>query len=255
MKYNDFIKAVRKHLEKYKNCILGVNENGTYRGKEYGHILPLKYEKLNLELPESEYDLNGSTLCLKNCPPIKLHMDWRHMNSSQILCISYFYEFISNIQKLQKLVSEVLNITSKVKSAEFELVTEDSSNIDFAVQLENGGTVYFEIKYTEKEFGIASSETDKYKTIRAKHHSEIEISTTDYMKQYQLVRNVCLSPNNSNNHTVFLLPRANESINKKYDDGIKAIKNIQSFNVQKLYWEDLLEKIPNQTVLKKYFDL
>ena len=135
MKYNDFIQAVRKHLETYKNCILGVNENGTYRGKEYGHILPEKHEKLNLELPEAEYNLNGSTLYLKNCPPIKLHMDWRHMNSSQILCISYFYEFISDDQKLQKLISEVLNINSKVKSAEFELVTKDGSNIDFLFNL------------------------------------------------------------------------------------------------------------------------
>ena len=83
----------------------------------------------------------------------------------------------------------------------------------------------------------------------------VEISNEDYRRQYQFVRNVCLSPKDSNNYTVFLLPHMNESINIKYDDGIKAIKNIDKFNVQRLYWEDLLVQIPNERVYQKYFEL
>lgn len=255
MEYKIFIQTVRAHLESYKNNVLGVKDNGTYRGKGFGHILPNEYERLNLGLRESEYDLDGSILKLRGCSPIKLHMDWRHMNSSQVLCIAYFYDFISDKVKLQKLISTVLNITAEVKRAGFEYITKDGSNIDFVVELENGGMVYFEIKYTEPEFGIASSGTAEYQKIRRKYHSAVEISDSDYRSQYQLVRNVCLSPNHSNNYTVFLLPRANSSINKKYDDGLKAIGNIQDFHVQKLYWEDLLEQIPNETVFKKYFEL
>lgn len=256
MKYSAFIKNVRSHLGNYKNTVLGVRENGQYNGREYGHIIPKEYEKLNLGLPESEYILEGSLIKLKGCPVIKLHKDWRHMNSSQVLCLAYFYDFISNEEKLQQLISGALKINAKAIKGEFEyIVKNDGSNIDFVVYLENSGMVYFEIKYTEPEFGTASSDTADYQRIKNDCHSAVEISDEDYRCQYQFVRNVCLSPKGSDNHTVFLLPRVNESINIKYDDGIKAIKNFDKFNVQRLYWEDLLDQIPNETVYQKYFQL
>ncbi len=255
MEYKIFIQKARAHLESYKNNVLGVRDNGTYRGKEYGHILPKKFEGLNLGLPESEYELEGSILKLKGCSPIKLHKDWHHLNSSQILCIAYFYDFISDRAKLQKLISTVLNINAQAECADFEYVTQDGSNIDFVVKLANGGMVYFEIKYTELEFGAASSATADYQEIREKYHSAVEISDIDYRSQYQLVRNISLSPSQSDNYTVFLLPRANASVNEKYEKGINSIVNIKDFHVQRLYWEDLLEQIPNESVFKKYFDL
>ena len=256
MKHSDFIKNVRSHLENYKNIALGVRENGQYNGRVYGHIIPKEFEKLNLGLPESEYILEDSLIKLKGCPVIKLHKDWRHMNSSQVLCLAYFYDFINSEEKLQHLISRVLKLNAKATKGEFEyIVKNDGSNIDFVVYLENGGMVYFEIKYTEPEFGIASSDTADYQRIKNDCHSAVEISDEDYRRQYQFVRNVCLSPKGSNNYTVFLLPRMNESINIKYDDGIKAINNIDKFNVQRLYWEDLLDQIPNETIYQKYFKL
>ena len=258
MKHSDFIKNVRSHLENYKNTVLGVPENGQYNGREYGHIIPGKFERLNLGLPVSEYILEGSLIKLKGCPDsvIKLHKDWRHMNSSQVLCLAYFYDMINSKEKLQQLISVVLKINAKATRGAFEyIVKNDGTNIDFVVYLENGGMVYFEIKYTEPVFGAASSNTADYQRIKNDCHSAVEISNEDYRRQYQFVRNVCLSPKDSNNYTVFLLPRMNESINIKYDDGIKAIKNIDKFNVQRLYWEDLLVQIPNERVYQKYFEL
>lgn len=256
MEYKLFIEKVREHLEEYKVNILGIAEKGIYAGREYGHILPDKYEKLNLGLRESEYVLEKSILKLKKCEPFKLHKDWRHMNSSQILCISYFYDFVLDKVKLQKLISNVLNINAKVAEAEFEyVVKEDLSNIDFVVKLKNGGMIYFEIKYTEAEFGIASSEKTDYLSRKENLYSAVDISYEDYLKNYQLVRNICLSSKNTNKYTIFLLPRENSSINKKYDEGVNKIKNIDQFNVQRLYWEDLLVEIPNKTVYEKYFDL
>lgn len=254
MNYDIFIKNVREHLTAYKNNVLGVNESGTYRNKEYGHILPDKFETLNIGLPKSEYQLDGSLLKLNDYPVIKLHMDWRHMNSSQILCIAYFYSFINDKKKLQKLVTNVLKINSEVDSAEFEYITQDGSNIDFVVHLKNGGHVFFEIKYTEREFGAATSKKAKYNEIKNKFHSAVQISYKAYLKNYQLVRNVSLSPEGGNNHTVFLVPKENGSINDHYDNGLPTIANINKFNVQRLYWEDLLEQIPDNKVFEKYFD-
>ena len=254
MKYDLFIKKVRDHLTEYKANVREVKESGTYRNKEYGHILPDKFESLNIGLLKSEYQIDGSLLKLNNCPAIKLHMDWRHLNSSQILCIAYFYSFINNKDKLQKLVTDVVKIDSKVDCAEFEYITPDGSNIDFVVHLKNGGHVFFEIKYTEREFGSATSKTADYMRIKKKFHANVEITDANYLKNYQLVRNICLSPVNGNNHTIFLVPKENGSINDHYDHGIPTIANINNFNVQRLYWEDLLEQIPDNKVFEKYFD-
>ena len=254
MDYNIFIKTVREHLTEYKNNVLGVLDCGIYRNKKYGHILPDKFETLNIGLPKSEYQLEGSLLKLNDCPAIKLHMDWRHLNSSQILCIAYFYSFINDKEKLQKLVTDVLKIDSEVNSAEFEYVTPDGSNIDFVVHLKNGGHVFFEIKYTEREFGSATSKTADYMGIKKKFYANVKISDEDYLKNYQLVRNICLSPKGGNNYTVFLVPKDNGSINYHYNHGIPTIANINKFNVQRLYWEDLLEQLPDNTVFEKYFN-
>ena len=251
-----FTKRVWEHLESYKINVLGVSGKVTIGENSYGHILPPEHAKLNLGIDESKYELNDLVLKFKeiDCKTIKLHKDWQHLNSSQVLCISYFYDFFADKAKLQSLISDVLGIDAKVKNPEFERVVKDRTNVDFVVYLENGGTVYFEIKYTEQEFGQASDD-DKYRRIKEKHHSEVDISYEDYIKQYQLVRNICLSPKNSNNCTVFLLPKANESINEKYEDGIKTIGNLCDFNVKRLYWEDLIEQIPNKNVHEKYFAL
>ena len=255
MDYDFFVKAVRDHLTAYKENILGIQDNGLYRGRAYGHILPREYDTFNIGLPLSEYNLDGSLLKLNGCPSIKLHMDWHHMNSSQILCVAYFYNFIHDTKKLQTLVTDVLKINTEVKGAEFEYVMPDGSNIDFVVHLKNGGNVFFEIKYTEREFGSATSKTADYRKIKSKFHSVVEICEEDYLKHYQLVRNICLAPKGENNYTVFLIPKVNPSINSKYDEGIKSISNIEHFNFQRLYWEDLLNQIPDNTVFAKYFDL
>lgn len=257
MERKTFTKRVWEHLEAYKINILGVNEKVIRKGRSYGHILPHEHAKLNLGIDESKYELNGLVLKFKEFEhqPITLHRDWQHLNSSQVLCISYFYDFIVNMDKLQSLISGVLGIDAKIKSAEFERIVKDGSNVDFAVELENGGVVYFEIKYTEQEFGQATSPKTDYLKIKEEKHSAVDISYEDYIKQYQLVRNICLSPENSNNYTVFLLPRDNESINEKYEDGIKTIGNVCDFRFQRLHWEDLLEQIPDKNVHEKYFAL
>jgi hypothetical protein len=255
MDYNIFIQKVRAHLEEYKNNVLGISEKGFYRKKAYGHILPEGKGFLNISLPASEYTVNGSLLELQGCLPIKLHIDWRHMNSSQILCVCYFYSFIKDKIKLQKLVTEVLKINSAVKSAEFEYVIKsDKTNVDFVVHLENEGDIFFEIKYTEREFGTATSPKADYMKIKNDFHSSVNINNEDYLKHYQLIRNICLSPKSGKNHTVFVLPKSNSSINESYKSGISSISNTKDFNIQCIYWEDLLEQIPDSIVFDKYFN-
>ena len=45
---SDFIQRMRKTVTDYKENVLGVSEQGTFRGKSYPHILPKEEQPLNL---------------------------------------------------------------------------------------------------------------------------------------------------------------------------------------------------------------
>ena len=264
MSFND---DVTRHLSLYKEHSLGVFENGIYRhrGKEItrSYILPNGYWERNFPA-DFDFFIKDNTLFLGTLPPISLHRYWYHLNSSQVLCISYFYEFIKDRALLCSLC-EYLGVGAPV-SACFELVENknEGTSVDFAIMLENGGRVYFEIKYTEQIFGSASSALGKrdfeqtreyYLGRKSRFYSSVDISDNDYLKHYQVVRNISLCPKSSGNKTVFLIPKANTGVCDSLYSGLGAIRNLDGFNYEVVFWEELLEKLPSKWVFEKYFDL
>ena len=259
MKTTDFATAVKENLSEYKQETLNVSENGVWRGREYGHILPKNVGHKNIMLDENDFRIDGDTLTFtKSGKSIKLHEGYHHLNSSQILCVNYFYPFLSDINKLTEL-ARFLGIDEKASGAEFEFTAPDSSNIDFVIFTEGGRRVYMEIKYCESDFGAASSkkaiENGTYAAIKEKYHQKAEIDFDGYLKNYQLIRNISLSHKDSGSLTVFLVPRDNESINQKYDEGIAKLRNHDDFNFKRVYWEDLIANFGNKEIEKKYFGL
>lgn len=259
MKTTDFATAVKERLSEYKRETLNVSENGVWRGREYGHILPKNVGHKNIMLDENDFRIDGDTLTFtKSGKGIKLHEGYHHLNSSQILCVNYFYPFLSDINKLTELV-RFLGIDENASGAEFEFTAPDSSNIDFVIFTEGGRRVYMEIKYCESDFGAASSkkaiENGTYAAIKEKYHQKAEIDFDGYLKNYQLIRNISLSHKDSGSLTVFLVPRDNESINRKYDEGIAKLRNHDDFNFKRVYWEDLIASFGNKEIEKKYFGL
>ena len=262
-----FNEDVFKHLALYKKNVLGILEDGIfrYRGKEIfkPYILPSGYEGKNFPA-DFEFSIKKNTLFIDTLPPISLHRYYHHLNSSQVLCISYFYGFIKDKERLFSLC-EFLGV-AKPSGACFEFIENEreGTNVDFAILLENGSRVYFEIKYTEENFGSvgkvlgskSEAETRAYYLDRKKRfYSLVEISDNDYLKHYQVVRNISLCPKSSGNKTVFLIPRENESVCRSLDYGLGAIRNLDGFNYEVVFWEGLLEKFPSNWVFEKYFDL
>lgn len=257
MKYTDFRTQVWAHLGKYKRDVLKVTDDVTIGETNYEHILPKGQENKNLFLIGCEFQLNENKLIFPNHKEIHLHTHWNHLSSSQILCISYFSEFLNKPQKLDELLA-FLGINKKALNGEFEVVAgEEGTNVDFTINLEGGNHVYFEIKYTEPDFGSINYKTDckKYQDYFKGCHKGASIEWDDYKKYYQIVRNVCLSENG--NYTIFLLPRSNDSINSGYEKGIRKIKNFGKFrnSVKRVMWEDLLIAFPNNNVFEKYFNI
>jgi hypothetical protein len=78
------------------------------------------------------------------------------------------------------------------------------------------------------------------------------MSFEDFKKHYQFARNVILGVNG--NYSVFLVPQFNDKIVEDFGICSRTILNATSFNYKLMFWEDLLNVIPNPGVQEKYFD-
>ena len=269
MKYETFRKKAYAHLGRYKKDVLRVAENVKIGDKTYKHILPEDQKDKNLFLIGSNCKREKNKLLLPlntHNQSIALHTHWSHLNSSQILCISYFYPIIQNSAELNRIIRFIndktgMNIPETAVCGELEYEADDSTSVDFVIYLAENKKVYFEIKYTEETFGNASKKIkvgDKdvidnahYEEFQWKHHSDAHLTFRDYKNNYQFVRNICLAKNG--NYTVFLVPKRNESINKNYEKAKNCVKNASDFLFDIIYWEDLLSVVKNDKVFEKYF--
>lgn len=187
---------------------------------------------------------------------IPLHTYWRHLNSSQILALNYFIPYVAHPQDLQPLL-DILQINDSVTKIDFEVVLSrprfDGSHIDVQLQLTSGHTIFIEVKYTEEAVGKAKSPAANYQLIKDTYHSQVEISFEDYLQNYQLVRMMSQASRTSGNYSLFLVPEANTSLVEQLTSGLQKIQNANEFNTKVLYWEDLLNCLPNNRVKNRYF--
>ena len=137
---------------------MGIFEHGHYSGKERSHILPLIHERLNL-LPHYRDHFYGS-----HYSKIKFHRYFHHLNSSQALCINLFYPLIA--EHRLELITRFLQLgMTSYPEAIFEKVSDLESgrrrtNFDFHLRYSDGTEVFFEVKYTERQFGKAPNDLE-----------------------------------------------------------------------------------------------
>lgn len=250
----------KQKLALYKKDILGISKAGefNYKGTVYSrdYILPICEADKNIMIQKSGYKYLSSNVIELNKKfsgsPIKirLHRYWYHLNSSQILALNYFYEFLNDRKKLNTLL-KFLGISETAVEARLEYELNDKSEIDVVIKLENSKYVFIEIKYSESEFGPASSKTTDYLSRKELFYSAVETSFDDYKKHYQFVRNIILGVDG--NYSVFLVPRFNKRIINDYSKSFETISNAEDFNTRLVFWEDLLDAIQNEDVNEKYF--
>ena len=266
---NNFKDMVTKHLENYKINKLRVAETGIfrYRGKEIpcGHILPENMGDLNIIYPYN-LELNSSQSL-----NFKRHKYFHHLNSSQAMCINFFFPLIK--AKQLEYVLKILNISGRVdyssvafeKESNVEAPSDRKTSFDFYFQTLEGSNIFFEIKYTENGFGKAihdQEHIDKFNRTyepAMKKCSAIkdEYKTMDqFLEHYQIMRN--LVNIKKKNYVVFIYPEENLNI-KRDAENVNA--NIISKNWQKhfipLTWETLVAD-PNSYLssiqLKQYYE-
>jgi hypothetical protein len=128
-------------LGKYKKDYLKVNEPGifNYSGKNYylDHILPKNLENLNILQP---YNHDPDLLIM--LPNEKWHRYFHHLNSSQAMCVNFFYPLIK--EKKLDIILEMLKVSGKVNYLKTKFEKESSiesdpyrkTNFDFFIETE-----------------------------------------------------------------------------------------------------------------------
>lgn len=262
-----FTKTIKKRLASYKEENI-TTLPGLWHGVEYRHILPLNQIDKNL-FGFTRDDVRK----LPNQNNIKFHDGFAHLNSSQAMCMNFFYPLI--ISNKLELIAKLLQLPGTVTNAQFEKdshiekANRQKTNFDFYFEV-GSKKVYFEIKYTESEFGQVKSNT-KY---RDKYHDVYEVRSNNslvfknvldedqFLENYQIMRNFVVL--DSNSYVVFIYPRDNHNIRHSI---LAARENyIQPAyfdHVILITWEELVTlivqldnsapKIDYTTFIEKYF--
>ena len=262
MKYDKFRSIVlEKIVHEFDNP-----EPGLFRGHgPYDHIIS-NPNSTDRERIVNEY------LLLPDVPKIqgeiKLHPDAHHMNSSQIMCYNFFRPLLSEYDKNEKeykpsdalvdLVGKIIDtpLENKNSSCKFEYIqpNTDTTNFDFYLKCSDV-EVFFEIKYTEKEFAKKKVTPDSelqyekvYKPMisKAEHiFKDKTISASDFLKNFQLLRNAIRAIDN-NKYVVFICPRAHDNLVNQYNKFKEQFLSPKGEEHVKLVtWESLLTAAEN----------
>ena len=257
MKYDKFRSIVlEKIVHEFDNP-----EPGLFRGHgPYDHIIS-NPNSTDRERIVNEY------LLLPDVPKIqgeiKLHPDAHHMNSSQIMCYNFFRPLLSEYDKNEKeykpsdalvdLVGKIIDtpLENKNSSCKFEYIQPNTDTTNFDFYLKCGDVeVFFEIKYTEKEFAKKKVTPDSelqyekvYKPMisKAEHiFKDKVISASDFLKNFQLLRNAIRAIDN-NKYVVFICPRAHDNLVNQYNKFKEQFLSPKGEEHVKLVtWESLL---------------
>jgi hypothetical protein len=217
----NFSRMMCSHLSAYKHRVFGQMGDGIfrYRGKEipFAHILPFKDRQKNiLEVYRTQFYASDYSSIL-------FHRYFHHLNSSQAMCINLFYPLIH--ENALNLVMQFLSIDGASDlRARFEKesdaeVAERRTSFDFHIQYSGKCDVFFEVKYTERDFGKAKYDEAHRQKFKATYLPLLKRSLylveechddAIFLRHYQLLRNlVHLAPNV---HVVLLFPSANTTV-------------------------------------------
>jgi hypothetical protein len=250
-----WIDGIKEYLGVYKSKKYEDVKDGQYKdGRYYPHIFPCDCRNLNL-LETYRDDFLQSDWSKK----INFHLYFHHLNSSQAMCINFFYPLI--IEKKIEMILKKLGLENEkvdYTTVKFEKESDiDNKNgarstiFDFYFKTESKKEFYFEIKYTENEFGNAKKDAvheKKYHTIyqeaAQKNIKPVFNNCVNFLANYQIMRNLIHVSENS--YVVFIIPKNNTKIKTQADDAKDIVIETYKDKVKVLYWDCLYELIEEQ---------
>lgn len=271
----DFQTKVKEHLGEYKRNILNTSEDGiyNYKNKElsYEHILHKNKYELNI-IEKYRRDFFQSDYYKS----ITLHKYFHHLNSSQALCINFFYPLIK--ENLLESILSVMGIEGDInynpndicfeKVSKLETNIGRKTNFDFYIKLDSGIKIYFEIKYTENGFGKVKKDKehkvykdhkkkfyDIYMPLIKNNHAIKESFKTEekFLNNYQIMRNIAHISKES--YVIFIYPKENNGIRKAaLSAREKIIEKGWGDHFILFTWEDLIKQLEYSLNSKELID-
>lgn len=254
--------------ERMGSAVSDQTPRGEWNGVEYKHI----YSNLRNNFIDGSYPKES---CIKGDLPntaIKYHRGASHMNSSQVMCISFFKKFFEKPEYecilLDILKSNGIEIAAEdqIEAAafEYEPCTKERTNFDFFILLHSGVKISFETKYTESEFGgISPDKNDphrydrKWDEIYKDMVSEcpfLAIGKEEFYENYQINRNIVYA--GVADYALFLTPAANHE--NGIEKGRTYIDRLNHLHIKILYWEEITEKtrksVCDFSELREYYE-
>jgi len=209
----------------------------------------------------------------------KPHKDAHHLNSSQVVCYEFFRPMLTTQKRLNDkmfVFLDYIGIPSdpfKDGFGEFEWEPDpaEQTNFDFYIQqskptpskMLSDNAVFFEIKYTENEFGaetINGKRRDKYGSIYQQMIENCAClrlipSIDEFFKSYQLFRNTLrlTKKNWRNEYVIFLFPKANKAVMNDYLAFMdRFVMDQYHDHIKAVFWEDLTDAM-SDNFRNKYF--
>ena len=218
--------------------------------------------------------------CLKNEDFLiekELHRYAHHLNSSQLMCYNFFRPYIEVEGDKLRPNNALIDLLRKYIAinqyddalCQFEYVQQDceykGENTNFDFYLKSGDTeVFFEIKYTETEFGKCDNDQkheEKFNTIYNRlimGCPAIKKPITynkEFCKSYQLLRN-SIRAKDKNKYIIFIYDGNNSYCKKQLNEFIdNYIKDEYKNNIKGITWQDIVEKSESpckDEFIKKY---
>lgn len=243
---------MRSHLGNYKVAKLDVMELESWRESEkmYHHILPPDKKEMNYLAP-----YRSETNNYVKEEKIKLHQLFHHLNSSQAMCLNFFYPLIAE-NSLNLLLKALKLPDEPVMEYAFEHIMPggEKTNFDFYMKLKSGKEILFEIKYTEEGFGRAVSRETVAKQYKNVYQNmlkgKIRSGVVEYdalLKNYQLLRNIAYVDPGDKRLLVFICPEHNQKLHKEYKNVMdNIVEPALHKNIRMVTWESLLEQVKDQ---------
>lgn len=216
---------------------------------------------------------------LNQHPEIDVHSGAHHLDSSQMMCMNFFYPLMKEkrLDTLLKYINPNIEWGTPTACFEFDSPLElqlarannlsnkisKPTNFDFYIETDKGYHLYWEIKYTENDFGAAKKEKGEFKTSYIEKFEKVYNKLIPscinpkrkgdklfFLSHYQLMRNL-VHLQSEKDYVLFLVPKENSII-----DSAREIKNelvsLQN-NCRVVEWEDIIKVVENDHQLKDYY--
>ena len=150
MTFKEFKEKVYKRLSEYRQQELRIHAMGYWRGKAYGHILPKEKAKENIL---KKYN---KAFWASKFRDFNRHSYFKHLNSSQAMCINFFYplfyehklETVLDYMGFANEIVDYKNVFFEKESDIDRFKNQIPTNFDFYFETKTEKRFFFEIKYT-----------------------------------------------------------------------------------------------------------